>query len=112
MKHLSGAVVALLLLCGLAFAEPIKSTAVTVTNASTQALASGARTYLALLNQDSAKTIACSLGGTAVVNGAGSIVLGPNGGGFVWDSANVPGDAVNCIASVTGALLTIISKAP
>lgn len=109
MKRLGALALGFCLMAGTASAYTV-STAVTVTNSSASALVTGKRSYLALLNQDSAKTIACSLGGTAVVNGAGSITLAP-GGGFVWDvPAAVPADAINCIASQTGATLTILTS--
>ncbi len=91
------------------FADTYRTAAVTVGNTSGLALANGVRMYLALLNEDSAKTIACNLGGTAAINTAGSITLAPNGGGFVFDSQNgIPSDAINCIASSASGALTII----
>ncbi len=89
---------------------PGSFTPVTVGTGSAKAMdAATRRSYLALLNQSSTATVACNFGGTAVINGAGSVTLGPLGG-FVWDVGFVPPDQINCIASASSTPLTIESN--
>lgn len=69
----------------------------TVGAVSAQLIATESRQYLDIINQGTV-SIACSLGGTAVVGGAGSIDI-PPGWHRSWDASFVPSDAVNCISS-------------
>lgn len=85
-------------------------TSATVTASSTQMLAAATtRAFLDLFNASTTATIACNLGGTAVINGAGSITI-PPGWHYSWDGTYVPADAVNCIASAGSTPMTIGSK--
>ncbi len=86
--------------------RPTNVTAATVTNSSTQMVPAHQRQYLAILNQSSTATIACNFGGTAAINTAGSFTLAPLGG-FVWDNAIIPSNAINCISSVASSPATI-----
>lgn len=83
-------------------------TSATVTTSSAQALATGTRKYLALYNESASVFVACNLGGTAVINGAGSITLAPYQS-FTWEASFVPTAAVNCIAASGSQPFTIVS---
>lgn len=87
---------------------PGSFSAVTVGVSSAQALAAVyARHYLHIWNDSTTATIACNLGGAAVINGAGSITI-PPGMDNSWDGAAfVPPDQVNCIASSASTPVTI-----
>lgn len=88
----------------------VTTTAATVGTSSATALAAGSRDYLALINASGSAFVACNFGGTAVVNGAGSITLSPYQS-FTWESSFAPNDAVNCIASAAATPFTILSSA-
>lgn len=83
----------------------------TITNSSTEALAAaaGGRVFLDIINESASATIACALGATAVINGAGSITIPPLWH-HSWDGSFVPSDAVNCISSVASSTATIGAK--
>jgi len=84
--------------------------AATITNSSAQALAAAtAVTFLDIVNESATATIACNFGGTAVINGAGSITIPPNWHRS-WEGSFVPTDAVNCISSVASSAATIGAK--
>jgi len=70
-------------------------------------LAAGqASIFLDLVNESATATVACALGATAVLNGAGSITLPPLWHRS-WEGTFVPTDAVNCIASAGSTPATI-----
>lgn len=89
-------------------------TPVTVTSASAQALAAsvGPRTYLAIDNESTTADIACSFGGAAALNTAGSYTI-PAGATRVWGPVGVgrplSGAAINCISGATSSPATIES---
>jgi len=68
--------------------------------------AGAASTFLDIVNESATATIAFNVGGTAVINGAGSITLPP-----LWhrsyENSFVPTDIVNCIASAGATPATI-----
>ena len=73
----------------------------TVGASSASCLAAGtAQTYLAIQNTSTGNTVACTFGGTAVLNSSTSIQLAP-GQGASWgpNTAGVPSGALTCIAS-------------
>lgn len=92
--------------------RPAVTTAVTAGIASAQALAAQPRDYLMIANVSAAATIYVAFTAPAVVNGAGSIVIGP-GLNVVWSLAEagglVPSDAINIIASAAATPVTIIT---
>lgn len=82
----------------------------TVGTSSAQVLAaSTAKTLLDIVNESTTATIACALGATAVINGAGSITI-PPGWHRSWEGSFVPSDAVNCIASGASTPISIGAK--
>ena len=94
--------------------DPRTVSSVTVTNSSAQALgsAAGPRLFLSIDNESATATIACSFGGTAAANTAGSYTISP-GITRVWGpvSTDMPlsGAAINCISSVASSPATIES---
>jgi len=81
--------------------------AATIGASSTSVLASATvRYFLSITNQSAVNNVACNLGGTAVINGAGSIDI-PPGWQLVWEGTYVPLDAVNCIASGSSTPITV-----
>lgn len=91
-----------LIACG-AYAGGRTLTAVTVGASSTQAIATsvGPRLFLSIDNESATATIACSFGGTAALNTAGSYTILPQATRTWTGTANssLLGSAVNCIAS-------------
>lgn len=86
-------------------------TAVTVGTSSAQAVAAATRTArLAIQNVSASASIACSLGGTAALNTAGSFMIAPGQLLTLSDPVYVPGDALNCIASAAGTPAMVWSK--
>lgn len=86
---------------GSATASPVSTPGCTVGTASAQCLAGLATArWLQLQNVHATNTIACSWGGTAVLNAAGSFMLAP-GQSASWGlvTSGVPSQALNCIAS-------------
>jgi hypothetical protein len=84
--------------------------AATITNSSTLALAaSTAVVFLDIVNESATATIACNFGGTAVINGAGSITIPPNWHRS-WEGSFIPTDALNCISSVASSAASIGAK--
>ena len=75
---------------------------VTIGTSSAKALAAppppALRSYLLIENESASASIACSFGGTAAINSAGSFLLGP-GVQRVWLPGTAPQGDVNCIAS-------------
>jgi hypothetical protein len=65
-----------------------------------------AHIFLDIINDSATASMACSFGGTAIINGAGSITLGPLGHRS-WEGSFVPSDAVNCIASAGSTPATV-----
>lgn len=108
--------IAALLFCALLFfatianaqnvSSPAVVTAVTVTNASAQAVGSHERYLLALDNESATATVACAFGATAAINTAGSFTIGP-GQTRTWTGQRIPSDAINCISSVASSPLTV-----
>lgn len=83
------------------------TTAVTVTSTSGQALAAAVtRRFLYIGNESTTATIACNLGGTAILNTAGNYTIPPNTG-RTWDGTFIPSDAVNCISSAATSPATV-----
>lgn len=80
---------------------------VTVTSTSAMAIpANPHRQYLAIDNESSTATIACSFGGTAALNTAGSFTF-TSGTTRVWNSVPVPTEQVNCISSASTSPATV-----
>jgi hypothetical protein len=78
----------------------------TITTSSTQCLAAAtAINHLEIQNTSGTASIACSFGGTAVLNSAGSITLASLQSAL-WGptTAGVPSAALNCISSATATL--------
>ena len=86
----------------LTFASP---TSVSVSNSSTQILASAATRKAAIIVNDSDSVIYLGIGAAAVLNAG--IRLNPNGGSFVFDMTMNATQAVNGIASVAGKNVTV-----
>jgi hypothetical protein len=84
--------------------------AVTVGVSSAQALAAAAngRRLLAIDNESTTATIACSPGGTAALNTAGSYTI-PPGMTRTWAGTAVPADAINCISDTASTPATFQS---
>lgn len=82
-------------------AAPVNSTptSVSVGTTSAQAVASATRTYLSIDNPGAA-TIACSFGGTAILNTPPSYSI-PAASGRIWGPGTAPSGAINCIASAS-----------
>lgn len=81
----------------------------TVGTASAQCLAANAATrWLQVQNTSASDQIACSWGGTAALNSSGSFMLAP-GQSASWgpDTAGVPNNVLNCIASAASAPLYV-----
>jgi hypothetical protein len=76
------------------------------TTAAVVLAANTAHAYLDIVNQSSTATIACNFGGTAVINGPGSITI-PPGWHRSWEGFFVPTDAVSCVASAANTPITI-----
>jgi hypothetical protein len=94
--------------------RPSVITAATVGTSSAQALAAQPRNYLLIANPSAAATVYIQFGSAAaVVNGAGTIALGPGlfheWQGLSDQSAFVPSDAIQAIASAAATPLTIIT---
>lgn len=93
---------------------PRTITSATIGTSSAQALAAsaGPRLFLSIDNESATATIACSFGGTAAANTAGSYTIAP-GQTRTWGpaAADSPlnGAAVNCIASAASTPATIES---
>jgi hypothetical protein len=104
------AVLACLLIGGIAEARTL--TAATVTNSSTQMIAGsqGPRVFLSIDNESGTATISCNItGGTAAANTAGSYTIGP-GLTRIWEGSQqspLIGGAVNCISSAASSPATI-----
>lgn len=83
---------------------------VTIGTSSAQAIASEAngRRLLSIDNESATATIACSMGGTAALNAAGSFTI-PPGMTRTWSGTAVPADAVNCISDTSSTPATIQS---
>lgn len=81
----------------------------TVTNSSTAFLGAAAATvFLLIKNEDTAASIALNFaGGTAVLNTAGNITLGP-GMSIIFDGSFVPTGAITAISSAATSPATII----
>lgn len=94
--------------------RPAVTTAFTAGVASAQALAAQPRNYLMIANVSAAATIYVAFTQAAVVNGAGSFVIGP-GANIQWASNSgdaaglIPSDAINIIASAAATPVTIIT---
>lgn len=92
--------------------RPAVTTPVTAGIASAQALGAQTRDYLMIANVSATATIYVAFTIAAVVNGAGSFVLGP-GAVIQWvggdGAAFVPSDAINIIASAAATPVTIIT---
>lgn len=89
--------------------QPATVIAASVGVASAQALAAatGRRVLLAIDNESTTATIACTVDGTtAALNSAGSWTIGP-GATRVWDGTMVPTGPVKCIASGASTPVTI-----
>lgn len=103
------AVALLVLLAVMPVARAANAIAVTVGASSAQALAAPgiAYNFLSIDNESATATIACSFGGAAALNTAGSYTILP-GQTRVW---NAPGwhtnQAINCIASASSTPATI-----
>lgn len=86
-------------------------TAATVGTASAQVLAAAPRNgVLILQNASTAINIACALGAPAVLNAAGSFQIAPGAVLTLSNTIYIPSDAINCIASMVSAPLTILAK--
>lgn len=84
--------------------------AATIGASSAQVLAAGAAAvFLDIMNESTTATIACNFGGTAIINGAGSITI-PPGWHRSWEGTFVPTEAVNCIASAASTPAAIGAK--
>jgi hypothetical protein len=85
-------------------------TSATVGTSSAQALAAGARVaVLSIQNVSASASVACSLGGTAALNTAGSFQIAA-GQILAFNTNYIPQDAVNCIASASSTPVTVIAK--
>lgn len=80
--------------------------AATITNSSAQIVAAASRRLLAISNESASASIACSFGGTAALNTAGSFMIPPLST-RTWVNYPVPADAVNCISSVASSPATV-----
>ena len=99
--------VALLTLCGIAQANNV--IAVTVGTSSAQALAKPVIAYrmLAIDNESATANIACSFGGTAALNTAGSYTI-PAGLTRTWAAPGwTMNQAINCISDTASTPVTI-----
>jgi hypothetical protein len=83
-------------------------TAATVGTSSAQAVASATWTYVAIDNESASASIACSFGGIAALNSAGSWTV-PPGQTRTWAPGAAPSGAINCIASAVSTPVTIAS---
>ena len=80
--------------------------AATITNTSATVVAAATRRFLLIENESSAATIACSFGGTAALNTAGSFTILPNTS-RKWSDYPVPSEALNCISGVASSPATV-----
>jgi hypothetical protein len=85
-------------------------TAATIGVAHAQVLAAAAngRRLLAIANQSATATIACSAGGTAALNTAGSYTIPPLNI-LTWNGTSVPADAIDCISDTASTPATFQS---
>jgi hypothetical protein len=83
-------------------------TAATVGTSSAQAVASATWTYVAIDNESASASVACSFGGTAALNSAGSWTVPPSQT-RIWVPGTAPSGAINCIASAVSTPVTIAS---
>ena len=88
-------------------------TSVTVTNSSAQALgvSAGQRIFLSIDNESATASIACSFGGTAALNTAGSYTISASNTRTWTGTQDAPlsGAAINCISSAASSPATIES---
>jgi hypothetical protein len=82
------------------------TSAANITSTSTQIVAAGRRSLLAIVNESITATIACAFGATASIYAAGSFTI-PPGATRVWSSFPVPAEAVNCISDAASSAATI-----
>ncbi len=92
-------------------AEPTSGTgsvsACTVgTTSAACAAAATSRVLVAIANESTSATIACSFGGAAALNAAGSWTI-PPGDTRSWSGSFVPAEAINCIAGAASTPVTI-----
>lgn len=86
-------------------------TSATVGTTSAQALAAATRSQiLEIQNVSASASVACSLGGTAALNTAGSFQIASGALLVLSSQTYVPGDAINCIASAAATPITILAK--
>lgn len=88
------------------FSTPAGPGAVTLTSTSTAVIAAGPKKFIAIDNESGSTSIACSFGGTAALNTAGSFTI-PPGSTRVWNSVWIPSDAVQCISGAASSAATI-----